>query len=182
MIRKKNKKKKPPKKKLQSQNKLLNGIIGILGVFLIGFILSFSKNSSNSGVQIDIHFHKIENQPRLAVEVFEKNPILNMKVEVLNGCGVQGLAGKTAEYLRLNQIDVINSDDADHHDYPQTVIIQRNENIQSLKKVSESFGILPDDKSRIKIQPDETLGVDVTIILGKDYNTLPKFENFIKPK
>ena len=31
----------------------------------------------------------------------------------------------------------------DHHDYPQTVIIQRNENIQSLKKVSESFGILP---------------------------------------
>mgnify|MGYP001461749071 FL=1 len=105
-----------------------------------------------------------------------------MKVEVLNGCGVQGLAGKTAEYLRLNQIDVINSDDADHHNYQKTVIIQRNENIQSLKKVSESFGILPDDESRIKIQPDETLGVDVTIILGKDYKTLPKFESFIKPK
>ena len=100
----------------------------------------------------------------------------------MNGCGVSALALKTTEFLRTKQIDVINSDNADNHDYKNTLIIQRNENVKSLKKIVESFGMYLGDSTRIKIIPDESIGVDVTIILGKDYNTLPKFENFIKPK
>ena len=111
----------------------LNGAISIVGVLLLGFILSFSRNASHSGVPVEVTFPEVVNQPRLAVEVFEKNPIQDIKVEVLNGCGVQGLAGKTTEFLRLKQVDVVRSDDADHHNYPKTVIIQRNENIESLK-------------------------------------------------
>ena len=127
----------------------LNGAIGIVGVLLLGFIISFSRNVSHSGVLVEVTFPEVVDQPRLAVEVFEKNPIQDIKVEVLNGCGVQGLAGKTTEFLRLKQVDVVRSDDADHHNYPKTVIIQRNENIETLKRVSDSFGVLIDDKSRI---------------------------------
>ena len=170
------------KNKLQSQNMTLNGAISIVGVLLLGFIISFSRNASHSGVPVEVTFPEVVNQPRLAVEVFEKNPIQNIKVEVLNGCGVQGLAGKTTEFLRLKQVDVVRSDDADHHNYPKTVIIQRNENIESLKRVSDSFGVLMDDKSRIKIVPDETLGVDVTVILGKDYESFPEFNSFLSTK
>ena len=182
MPRKKRKSTKQSKKKLQSQNMTLNGAISIVGVLLLGFIISFSRNASHSGVPVEVTFPEVVNQPRLAVEVFEKNPIQDIKVEVLNGCGVQGLAGKTTEFLRLKQVDVVRSDDADHHNYPKTVIIQRNENIESLKRVSDSFGVLNNDKSRIKIVPDETLGVDVTVILGKDYESFPKFNSFLSTK
>ncbi len=182
MPRKKRKSTKQSKKKLQSQNMTLNGAISIVGVLLLGFIISFSRNASHSGVPVEVTFPEVVDQPRLAVEVFEKNPIQDIKVEVLNGCVVQGLAGITTEFLRLKQVDVVRSDDADHHNYPKTVIIQRNENIESLKRVSDSFGILMDDKSRIKIVPDETLGVDVTVILGKDYESFPEFNSFLSTK
>ena len=182
MPRKKRKSPTQSKKKLQSQNMTLNGAISIVGVLLLGFIISFSRNASHSGVPVEVTFPEVVNQPRLAVEVFENNPIQDIKVEVLNGCGVQGLAGKTTEFLRLKQVDVVRSDDADHHNYPKTVIIQRNENIESLKRVSDSFGILMDDKARIKIVPDETLGVDVTVILGKDYESFPEFNSFLSTK
>ena len=161
---------------------ILNGAIGIIGVLLLGFIISFSRNASYNGIPVDVTFPEIEDQPSLAIHVFDKNPIQDIKIEVLNGCGIKGLAAKTAEFLRLKQLDVVRSDDADHHNYPRTVIIQRNENIESLKHVSDSFGVLINDESRIKIVPDETLGVDVTVILGKDYESFPEFNSFLSSK
>lgn len=181
MPNKKRRSRNQSKKKIQSPNMFLNGAISIVGVLLVGFIISFSRNASHNGVPVEVTFPEIEG-PRLAVEVFKKNPIQNIKVEVLNGCGIQGLAGKTAEFLRLNQLDVVRSDDADHHNYPKTVIIQRNENYESLKHVSNSFGVLASDESRIMIVPDETLGVDVTVILGKDYESFPEFNSFLSSK
>ena len=89
------------------------------------------------------------------------------------------IALKTTEYLRTKQIDVINSDNADNHNYKNTLIIQRNENVKSLKKIVESFGMYLGDSTRIKIIPDESLGVDVTIILGKDYTSFAELNNYI---
>ena len=44
---------------------------------------------------------------------------------------------------------------------------------------SPTLGISNTDKERVKIIPDETLGVDVTVILGKDYRSFPPFNDFI---
>ena len=90
----------------------LNAAIGIVGVLLLGFIYSFSRNVTHTGVPIEVTFPKIENQPRLAVEVYEENPIQDIKVEVLNGCGIKGIAARTADFLRSNQVDVVRSDNA----------------------------------------------------------------------
>ncbi|MEC9307209.1 MAG: hypothetical protein VX957_02405, partial [Candidatus Neomarinimicrobiota bacterium] len=68
MPRKKRKSTKQSKKKLQSQNMTLNGAISIVGVLLLGFIISFSRNASHSGVPVDVTFPEVVNQPRLAVE------------------------------------------------------------------------------------------------------------------
>ncbi len=94
---------------------------------------------------IEVTFPKTEPR-RLAKDVYQKNPIQNIKVEVLNGCGLKGIAARTAEFLRENHVDVVRSDNADHYDYPNTVIISRNENVESLRAVSRSFGITMDDK------------------------------------
>jgi len=156
----------------------LNAAIGIVGVLLLGFIYSFSRNVTHSGVPIEVTFPKIEVQS-LAVEVYQANPIQNIKVEVLNGCGIKGIAARTADFLRTHQVDVVRSDNADRYDYPNTVIISRNENVESLKAVSRSFGISMNDETHILIVPDESLGVDVTVILGKDIYDFPKLSSLI---
>ena len=166
------------KKKTQSQSMTLNAAIGIVGVLLLGFIYSFSRNVTHSGVPIEVTFPKIEVQS-LAVEVYQANPIQNIKVEVLNGCGIKGIAARTADFLRTHQVDVVRYDNADRYDYPNTVIISRNENVESLKAVSRSFGIAMNDETHILIVPDESLGVDVTVILGKDIYDFPKLSSLI---
>tara|TARA_B100001250_G_scaffold405696_1_gene423590 strand:+ start:2233 stop:2772 length:540 start_codon:yes stop_codon:yes gene_type:complete len=165
-------------KKSQSQSITLNAAIGIVGVLLLGYIYSFSQNIAHTGIPIEVTFPKIE-PTRLAKEVYQKNPIQNIKVEVLNGCGLKGVAARTADFLRSNHVDVVRSDNADHHDYPNTVIISRNENVESLKAVSKSFGINLDNKTHIMTDPDESLGVDVTVILGKDITNFTAISDFI---
>ena len=115
----------------------------------------------------------------LAKEIYIQNPIEDIKVEVLNGCGVAALASKTTEFLQSKNIDVIKSDNADHHNYKNTLIIQRNEQYNSLKKIVETFGIYLTDSTRIKILPDESLDVDVTVILGSDYTTFEELNTYI---
>ena len=160
-----------------SENHLLNISIGIAGVLLLGFIYSFSRNVAQDGVPIKVTFPKSENQP-LALDIYQESPIQDIKIEVLNGCGIKGLAAKTTDFFRSKQIDVVRSDNADRYNYPKTIIIGRNENIKSLKAVAESFQISPNDTSHIKIDPDESLGVDVTVILGKDIKSFNEISNF----
>jgi hypothetical protein len=162
-----------------SNNLTLNAAISIVGVLLLGFIYSFSQNTTHSGTPIQVTFPEIENHHRLAVDVYEDNPIQNIRVEVLNGCGIKGLANKASNFLRLHQVDVIRAENADRYDYPNTIIIGRNENYESLKMVTQSFGISIDNKDHIKIEPDESLGVDVTVILGKDINSFTDIFDFI---
>ncbi len=144
----------------------------------MGFIYSFSKNQLHDGIEIDTNF-SASTQPMLAKEIYIQNPIEDIKVEVLNGCGVTGLASKTTEFLQSKNIDVIKSDNADHHNYINTLIIQRNEKYNSLKKVVETFGVYLTDSTRIKILPDESLDVDVTVILGRDYTTFEELNTYI---
>ena len=156
----------------------LNTSIALAGIILLGFIYSFSKNQMNDGIKMEGNF-KTSDQPILAKDIYFKNPVENVKVEVLNGCGVFALAAKTTEFLRTKKIDVINSENADHHNYQNTLIIQRNEKINSLKKVVEAFGVYLTDSSRVQLMPDESLGVDVTVIIGKDYNSFDDLKNYI---
>ena len=50
--------------------------------------------------------------------------------------------------------------------------------MESLLKVAASLGISVTDSSHVMISPDESLGIDVTVILGKDYTTLTSLEDF----
>ncbi|MEC9377071.1 MAG: LytR C-terminal domain-containing protein [Candidatus Neomarinimicrobiota bacterium] len=172
-------KKRTRRKKPESKSMTLNAAIGIVGVLLLGFIYSFSRDVSHTGIPIEVTFPQHEEEIILAVDVYKENPIHNIKVEVLNGCGKKRIAAMTADFLRRNQIDVVRADDADHHNYPTTTIIQRNEKAESLKRVSESFGIQWDNEIHVKIVPDESLGVDVTVVIGKDFENFSTLSDFI---
>lgn len=166
-------------KRSNPQGAILNSAIGVVGLLLVAFIFSFTQNVSQKGIPIEIEFPDMPEQPRLAVDVYEQQPIEDIKVEVLNGMGERGIANKLAVYLRRNNVDVLKADNADHHNYPNTIIIQRNENLKSLKKVADAFGINYKDSGRIHVEPDESTGVDVTIIIGKDIKTFTSISNFL---
>ena len=162
-------------KKPYQQHLFLNVAIGLVGIFLLGFIYSFSQKSIHNGVSIEVNFPKKEEPRRLAADVHDLNPIQNIKVEVLNGCGIKGIATKTADFLLLEyQLDIIRSDNADHYNYPNTVILLRNEKIKTIDLLSKSFGVSMNNNTIIKSEPDESLGVDATIILGKDIHAYTK--------
>ena len=98
-------------------------------------------------------------------------------MEVLNGCGIKGVAGKTAKFLRLqHQLNVVRSDNADNHNYAKTIIINRREKVEAMKLICKSFGVPIES---IKHEPDESLDVDATIIIGKDINTFSEVFAYI---
>ena len=117
----------------------------------------------------ELIFPEISPQLFLAKNVFVEHPNQNIEVEVLNGCGVPFLAAKTTDYLRSKHFDVVYSGNAKNQLYQHTMILQRNEKIENLKKIADSFGLELDDSKHIIIVPDESLCLDVTVILGADY-------------
>ena len=159
---------------------LVNSAIAILSLLLLAFIFSFSNRQIQTGVPIEITFPSLPDTPKLAIEIYEENPILDIEVEILNGCGVPGLAEKVSNYLRSQKMDVVRSDNADHYNYDQTILILRNENFEGLKKVSQSFGINEQDELRIKHIPDEKLSVDITVIIGSDFATIKPLVDYLK--
>jgi hypothetical protein len=94
---------------------------------------------------------------------------VRIQVEVLNGCGVSGVAEKLTDYLRTNNIDVVNLGNYRSFEIENSIIIGRNEKIHNAKKVAAIVGL--DEQNIIQqINPDYLL--DVTFILGKDYRDL----------
>ena len=173
---------KPLRRKKNShpyKNLPLDIAIGIAGILLIGFIYSLSQNTIHTGVPIKVTFPEIDTPKMLAKELYSADPIKNIKVEILNGCGIKGIAARASEFLRSeHRIDVIRSDNADKYDYSKTIIIGRNEDLEKILSVSKAFDISINNKNRIQHVPDETLGVDVTIILGKDINSFPHISEY----
>lgn len=92
-----------------------------------------------------------------------------IQVEVLNGCGVSGVAEKITDHLRLNNIDVVSLGNYRSFEIENSIIIGRNEKTVNAQKVAAIVGL---DKNDIiqQLNPDYLL--DVTFILGKDYKNL----------
>ncbi len=142
------------KKEYLSKNFILNASILIL--VLINSILAYSV--FNAIPFNDSDYNYLEDSTRVRIQV-----------EVLNGCGVSGVAEKLTDYLRINNIDVVNLGNYRSFEIENSIIIGRNEKIQNAEIVAAIVGL--DDQNIIQqINPDYML--DVTFILGKDYRDL----------
>ena len=159
------------------KNIFLNTLIFILTVFIGVFIYSFSTKQMHKGNTFEISFPPTSNPPPLST-IYENNPINESPVEVLNGCGIQGMAGKFSRFLREHNIDVLNSDDADHYDYTHTLIITRTGNVQILDKVSSLLGFDEQDENHILNKPNSSSEFDLTVIIGNDYASIKPFIEF----
>ena len=92
-----------------------------------------------------------------------------IQVEVLNGCGISGVADKLTDYLRINRIDVVNLGNYRSFEIENSIIISRNNKIINAEKVAALVGL---DENSIIQQTNSDYMLDVTFILGKDYRNL----------
>ncbi len=159
---------------------MLNSALAVLSLVVIAFIISFSTRYTRGGLQIDPVSLNQQPEPLLATQYYEMNPIQDIEIEILNGCGEAGLAAKFSEYLRSQQIDVVRSDNADHFNYATTLIIQRNEKVDHVRKVASALAIDVTDENRVLVIPDPDLDVDITLILGNDYTGIKPVTEFLK--
>jgi hypothetical protein len=101
--------------------------------------------------------------------VSQKN---NMQIEVLNGCGVDGVADMFTDSLRRKNIDVVNTGNYRTFNIDNSIVIDRTGKIINAEYLAEVIGV---DNKQVIQQKNKDYFLDVTLIIGKDYKQL--FQN-----
>ena len=157
----------------------LKTYILFVGIVSFGFIYLFSGDLIHQTLTNELIFPVIPPQLMIARQLYVEHPNQSIEVEVLNGCGVDYLAEKTTDYLRSKHFDVVFSGNARNQQYQHTLIILRNEKVESFIKIANSFDIDYTDITHIQVTPDESLCLDVTVILGADYRKFAELTEHI---
>ncbi len=146
--------------KSSTYNLLLNISIFLLAAVIIymGYSI-FIKLSNNQ--------NKFEDQTsdQIASDIIQ--------VEVLNGCGVSGVADRFTDFLRTNNLDVVKSGNYISDDVSESLVIDRSGNMANAFKTAKALGI----KSENVIQQlNKDYFLDVSIVIGRDYFNLTPFK------
>lgn len=92
------------------------------------------------------------------------------RVEVLNAAGSAGLARAATRVLRESGIDVVYFGNAESFGRDSSVVIQRAGSAADARRVAEALGI-----QQIRQQPDSSLYLEVTVVLGRDWSAPAPF-------
>lgn len=95
-----------------------------------------------------------------------------VQVEVLNGCGVSGVADTITDFLRKNNFDVVQTGNYTSFDMDKSLVIDRTGNKANAEKVAASLGI---DKKNIVQQINNDYLLDCSVVIGKDYFQLKPY-------
>lgn len=92
---------------------------------------------------------------------------LTITVEVLNGTKTPGLATRARDLFQSYDMEVMAPNNADNDQYLNTVVLDRKGNLDDAKKVADIIRC-----QKVYSKPDAQMdqAVDVTVILGKDFD------------
>lgn len=99
----------------------------------------------------------------------EEGDVRVIQIDVLNGCGIPGVAGRFTNFLRSRGYDVVEVGNYRTFDLPETLVIDRIGNIENAQKVAYALGIKESNVIQ-QINPDYFL--DATVVIGLDYENL----------
>lgn len=120
-----------------------------------------------TGLQNPLH-SAASDAPVEAVERPGTMEMAGIRVEVLNGSGEPGIARAATRKLRDWGFDVVYLGNAGHFDHETSTVIQRAGDMEGPQAVAAALGI-----GALERDPDSTLALEVTVILGKDWNETP---------
>ncbi len=148
----------PSEKQNSSINQLLlNAAIGFLSVLLIA--LSFALITRV--VYPRILNTRAEANSQLISDVIQ--------IEVLNGCGVAGIANRYTSVLRKNGFDVVETGNFDHFNLEQTIVISRSGVMENARQIASALGI---SENNILREDSPDFYLDVTVVIGHDFEQL----------
>lgn len=98
-----------------------------------------------------------------------QSPSVIIQAEVLNGCGIGGVADRFTDFLRNNKVDVVNVSNYSSFDMDKTLVIDRTGNMANARKIAETLGIKAENVIQ---QINNEYFVDVSVVIGRDYNQL----------
>jgi hypothetical protein len=153
------------KKNKTLKENLLTTSIWVLSLVNILLIISLVSN-----------FFASPNEESVSINVDSTKEIANSEitVEVLNACGVQGLANQITQYLRGLEFDVVNVGNYQGgFNLDRTFVFDRvSLDNTNAKKVAAALGVSTD---QVAPQLDKSLQLEVTVIIGRDYRKLNVF-------
>ena len=86
-------------------------------------------------------------------------------IQVSNGCGVRNIAHTVQDYLRQRGFHVVIADDADHHDYPKTMVYYIDPHLHDAFDVAQQIPLWQDMDEVAALRKKD---VAIRILLGKD--------------
>ena len=166
-VRKNSRIKSSPKRPYKrSQNKTLKErflTTAIWGLSLINITLIFSLISNFFATEGETVLGTHPPKPQVEEKV--------ITVQVLNGCGVQGLANDITQYLRNKNFDVVDVGNyGGGWDLEQTLVLDRvSLESKYAKKVAKELGV---NKNQVTPNLEDSVQLMVTVIIGTDYKKL----------
>lgn len=135
----------------------LNSAIGFLSVLLLVLVAALFTRI----IYPRIFNERAELQSELISEIIQ--------IEVLNGCGINGIANSYTGLLRKNGFDVVETGNFETFDLQETLIISRSGVMDNAYRVANALGVSEKNVIR-ESSPDFYL--DVSVIIGHDFEKL----------
>ena len=157
-----------PSDKQSTQNstgKTANIFLNVIIILLAGLIIfmAYSLITKIEGLSPDDEDTNEANKPSKIIQL-----------EVLNGCGISGVAEKFTNHLRQNNFDVVQVGNYSSFDIDNTLVVDRTGKRVNALKVAEALGI---DPKNVIQQINNDYFLDVSLIIGRDFNHLKPFKN-----
>jgi hypothetical protein len=99
----------------------------------------------------------------------QTEPMERIRVEVLNGGGRSGMARAATGQLRDDGFDVVYFGNAEGRD--SSAVLSRTEDLETARLVADALGI-----RTVLAEPDSNLYLDVTVVLGEEWEPRPDLE------
>ncbi len=143
-----------------NENRRLNAGLITVGLILAVFLVSFLSRVVSPKPEVE--------------RVYNPHGLLGdlIQVDVRNGVGKSGLAGEMTKFLRDTGFDVIEHGDHNSFDVDSTVVLDRIGNLDAAYQVALALGI-PSEKVKTEIRTE--LYLDVSVIIGSDYQSIRPF-------
>jgi hypothetical protein len=144
-------------RKEDSNSFALNAAIGFLSLLLV--LLVF-------GLFTRIIYPRIESQ-----RAPEDDKLIGkvIQLEILNGCGVPGLANNFTSTLRKNGFDVVETGNFENFNMTNTVVIARTISAENAQRVADAIGV---DPKNVFVEASKDFYLDATVVIGSDYESL----------
>jgi hypothetical protein len=137
------------------KNSLMNTVVVLLLLF--------------NGMQIyGIFYHRTASEVPVVKKVNDTTHIA-LQINILNGCGVNGVGNTMTKYCRQLGYDVVEMGNYKKFDIEHSIVIDRSGKISEAHQLASLLGI---EKKNVVQQFNNDQMVSASVVIGKDYKSL----------